>query len=209
MPIKYTAVPGDCLAAIAYANGFAIDTIWDDDANAALRKVRDTPFQLVPGDEVTIPDRVPKEVGCATGKRYTFRRRNVPEQLKIQLFDADKKPRANLAYVLIVDGVRSEGTTDGDGRIQQGILPSARSAMLTLGASEVYELDTGYLLPDTEEGGARARLAALGYLVAEEDGEDPAILADALRAFQTDETLTVTGQIDDDTRSRLRQRYGS
>jgi hypothetical protein len=209
MPKKHIVQDGDCLASIAYANGFAIDTVWNDSANATLKEMRSTPFQLVPGDEVTIPDLVPKLVPCETAKRHVFRRKNVPEIMKIQLQDKLKQPRANLSYVLMLDGVRIEGTTDAEGKLQQSISPAIRSAQLIISETEVYELATGYLLPVTEPGGVAARLAALGFLTSEEDGDDAILLADAMKSFQSAEQLTVSGLADDATRAKLVERYGS
>lgn len=209
MPLKHIVREGDCLASIAYANGFAIDTIWNHSSNDALRQLRTSPFQLVPGDEVTIPDRVPKVLPRKTGKCHVFRRRNVPEMVTIRLYDAEKRPRADLPYVLVIEGKRFEGTTDAEGRVQHGILPSLPSAQLIIGDDEIYELATGFLLPESEDGGVSARLAALGYLFSDEDGQDPVLLADALRSFQTDEQLTASGAIDDATRAKLKERYGS
>lgn len=58
--------------------------------------------------------------------------------------------------------------------------------------------------------GARVRLQNLGYAVGHEVEAplDP-VTAEALRAFQRDHGLRVTGELDDGTQTTLRQVYGT
>ena len=57
MPV-HTVQQGEHLPALAERYGFqTIDPIWNDPANAELKQLRKNPMVLMPGDEVTIPDR--------------------------------------------------------------------------------------------------------------------------------------------------------
>jgi hypothetical protein len=126
--------------------------------------------------------------------------------------NADPEPEADQAYRLCVDGIWLTGTTDGDGVLTQKISPGARSAKLVLrsGAPDerVLELELGGMDPVTEPSGAAKRLSNLGYtcLPAKELTED---IAAAIKAFQNDKGLDVTGELDDATRSSLKDAHGS
>jgi hypothetical protein len=206
MPRQHRVREGECLASIAFQNGFAVDTVWNDPANAALKALRTTPFLLVPGDVVTVPDRRPGEEERATGARHEFRRRDVPERLRLRFLDEAGEPRGGVPFVLEIDGERVEGATDGDGWIDHPISPSARDGRLVLDGRERYDLDLGSLRPAGDEPGARARLVALGHL--SDVRADARAYADALRGFQAEQEFPATGTLDDATRARLEEAYG-
>lgn len=206
MSKRHRVEPGDCITSIAFRNGFAVDTLWDHPENAELKQRRGSPFTLVPGDVVFVPDLTLREEPCATGKRHVFRRRDVPERLKLRFLDAEDKPRVGVPYVLTIDGQESQGTTNGDGEIVAWISPSARRGRVALGEGEVMELSLGHLQPITERAGVAARLAALGYLANEDPGD--AALRKALQAFQDKSELEPSGEADEATRSALREAYG-
>ena len=69
----YTVRQGDHLSKIAKDNGFTDYTvIWDHPNNSDLKKQRQNPNILLPGDQVFIPDMEQKQESGATDKRHTF-----------------------------------------------------------------------------------------------------------------------------------------
>ncbi|HZF28930.1 MAG TPA: peptidoglycan-binding domain-containing protein [Gammaproteobacteria bacterium] len=151
-----------------------------------------------------VPDKTPKNAGCGTEQKHTFKRKGVPAKLKIRLL-LDDEPRANEPYHLTVDGRTVEGATDSDGFLEEPIPPGATRGQLRVGAGpvfDVFELALGTLDPIDTDSGVEGRLQGLGYPVHDDD------LAPAIRAFQADEQLTVTGRVDAGTRDLLQQRFG-
>lgn len=205
MPTRRIVRSGDCIASIAFENGFAPDTLWNHAENAKLRALRPSGNLLVPGDAVVVPDLHVRYEACATGRRHRFRYRGVPERLRIQLLDADA-PRAGVAYTLEIDGVKIEGTTDGEGRLEHFISPAARRGTLTVG-KDVYDLRLGELQPASTEAGARARLHNLGFLP--EDDAPGEAFGRALAFFQARHGLPVTHELDEATQAALAEAHGA
>lgn len=212
-PIRHVIQQGECASSVAHQHGFVIETIWDDGANADLRAQRESPYVLLPGDVLVIPQKRQKTVTCETGRRHTFRRKGVPETLRVQLL-CEGKPRPDLPWVLEVGSTRREGTTDAEGWIETWVPPDAKSGNLTLPEDESYEVQLGGLDPVDEESGARARLENLGLLPsgeAESEEDRELLFALALILFQAeaDSGLEITGKIDEATIARLKERYGA
>src|SRR5262249_36338014 len=130
--IDHVVRPGDCLTSIAAEHGFFWETLWNLPENRDLKERRRDPFTLVPGDVVHVPDLRVRDFSRETGKTHRFQRRGVPAKLKLRLLSPDGKPRANLDYVLTVDGVELTGVTDGDGRIERYIKPNARQGTVVV-----------------------------------------------------------------------------
>jgi len=205
---EYTVKQGDCISSIAYRYGFFPDTIWNDPKNSELKRKRKDPNVLAPGDLVYIPDKRIKEVSGATKQRHRFRKKGVPEKLVIQ-FKNNDEARANEAYVLDIDGDLTEGTTDGDGKVEIPIVPNAKKATIMFPESgDDYELDLGDLDPITDVSGVQARLQNLGFFKGEVDGKLSNELEQGIRAFQERHKLEATGNLDDDTRNKIQDIYG-
>jgi len=83
----YVVRQGDCLNSIAYTHGFFWQTLWNLPENAGLRQHRDTPFQLMPGDRVTVPELRQREEASETEQLHRFRRKSVPAVLKLRILD--------------------------------------------------------------------------------------------------------------------------
>jgi len=214
---KHIVKQGDCISSIAYKHGMFPDTIWNDPKNSDLKQEREDPNVLKPRDELYIRDKVIKNVSGSTEQRHRFRRKGVPEKLRLQLLHHGK-PRANLEYIIEVDGLSLDGETDEDGRLEHAIPPDAKLAKLIISEDEEYELDLGHLAPVEDEDGAMSRLANLGYMEEEEeeeeeeddddDADEEAFVA-ALEAFQLDQDLKITGELDEATRDKLLEVHGS
>jgi N-acetylmuramoyl-L-alanine amidase len=207
MPKHVRINEGECLASIAFAHGHVVETVWEHEDNAALREARHSPYVLLPGDAVVLPDIDPTPRLCETTRRHTFRRKGVPEKYRLRVADATG-PRANALYTFEVDGEVREGRTDDTGLVEQWIPPAARTATLTFpDQRERYEVRLGGLDPASTESGARARLHALDALPSADADEAAYLLA--LCAFQGAHGLKVNGQLDPDTVSALIGAHGS
>ncbi|MBN2490945.1 MAG: peptidoglycan-binding protein [Planctomycetes bacterium] len=210
MPQIHVIRQQDCLSSVAAAHGLLPATIWDDAGNADLRKRRKNPNALAPGDELVIPDLRCRQESAASAARHRYRRKGVPEKLRIRLEDETGEPRAALPYTAIIDGVHSEGQTDADGRLEISIPPAARDGRLLLGEAreEIHELALGGIDPIDTLSGAQQRLDNLGYACDRLDGALDATTVDALREFQATYELDVTGRYDEATQAKLEEVHG-
>jgi hypothetical protein len=215
MPKVHTVRRGDCMASIAAEHGFFVDTLWQLVENAALRGQRVNPYVLQEGDGVFVPDLRPRVEAVVTGRSHRFRRRGVPEKLRIQLHrlvDGAQQPRAKLPYRIALDGDEDggwQGTTDAEGWIDEWIAPTAQRARIALGqpVQEILDVRLGGLPPADSEEGARERLFAAGLL--RRVDADTMFYALALLQFQTERGLPETGQLDEVTMTALREFHGS
>jgi hypothetical protein len=124
-----------------------------------------------------------------------------------------QEPRANVPYVLDVDGMLTNGETDGDGMVELSIPSNARRGRLILEPGTLREmaidLNLGRLDPVTGAGGVKQRLANLGFDCGSADDEETPEFKAALQAYQESRGLDVTGEADQSTRDKLEQEHGS
>lgn len=207
----HTVKAGEHLSGIAAQYGFKnADTIWNDPKNADLKKLRKDPHVLRPGDEVFIPDKRAQQLLAPAGARHKFQIARKKLKLRLSVLDFRGDPVVSKDVTLECEGAKAEGT-DGDGFIELMISPAAKTATLTVDG-DVTEVQIGHLDPVSDIDGVRARLANLGYLALREgvdgeaEGED---LRLAIRDFQVDNDLDVTGELDDATRAKLEEIHGS
>lgn len=206
---KYIVNQGDCISSIAFKYGLFPDTIWNDSKNSKLKQDRKDPNVLMPGDEVYIREKEEKEESCESEKKHRFKRKGVPERLRLQFMDEEGKGRANEAYVLDIDGELSDSKTDKDGKVEIWIPPNANKGKITFRDSgEEYELQLGELDPVTEVTGVQARLGNLGFYEGEVDGKMSEELENAIRDFQEKKGLDPTGKLDESFRQKLESVYG-
>jgi len=213
MAESYEVKEGDTLPSIAVDKGYrSWETIWLHGSNAELRKQRENPGVLNPGDKLTLPDKEPKDFSCETNQKHTFRVKGIAAYLELMLEDEAGKAFANAAYKVEIEGAAAiEGSTDEDGYFKAAIPPKAKKAKLTVtpASSDKREpmewtLKLGHMDPVSENTGVQAILNNLGYDAgAENDGTIDEQFKAALMAFQSDNDLEPTGEIDDDTRSLL------
>lgn len=203
LPLKHIVQAGEGADSIAFRYGFFPLTVWDAPENEGLRAAREDRNILQEGDVLFIPARQAKPVAATTGQRHVFRRRGVPAMFRAQLL-SNHVPRANVPYVLIVEGVERRGTTDDQGRIEVFMPPDSREATLIVDDGEPILLGVGLLDPIQSIRGVQQRLANLGYRCAESGELDDATV-EALRRFQEHCALEETGALDDATREKLRE----
>lgn len=222
--MDYTVQPGDCMSSIAFENGFFWKTLWNLPENAALKAKRKNPNVLMTGDIVHVPELRLRQESCATEVRHKFKRKGVPEIFKMKLLDANHKPRANLDYLLVIEGKSHRGKTDANGALKVSIPPDAKSGKLTVAApgsldkngkpvpgkrkNQVKVLQFGYLNPVSELSGIKARLTNLGFYLGAIDENLDDDTKRAIRSFQRRKGLPVTGVADAATKSKLLKIHG-
>ena len=206
----YEVAPGDCMASIAFTHGFFWETLWQLPENAELREARQSPNALLPGDRVTIPELRRREESGDTEARHRFRRRGVPEELRLRLLDEEGEGRAGERVVIEIEGTQHETETDSNGEFRVPISPDATQGTLRVPSTgEDYPLRLGHLDPSDSLSGIQARLTNLGFACGRADGESGPLTRGALRRFQASQGLSVTGEPDEETRSALADAHGS
>lgn len=211
MPQDYNVEPGDCISSIALNHGFFWETLWNHGSNSELKSKRQDPNILKEGDLVHIPDLTLKQESGATEQRHRFKRKGVPEKLRIRIEDEEGKPIANVPYKITIDGTHRHGTTDADGWVIESIPPDAQGGKLLVGKEgeeQEHELNLGHLDPIEELTGVQARLRNLGYDCAV-DGQLNEQTREALKHFQLEHSLDPTGEPDDATREHLQKEHHS
>jgi len=209
MPVHHTVTQGECISSLADRYGFFPDTIWNDPANSDLKRERKNPNVLSPGDVVVVPDKRVKEETGGTGQMHRFRKKNTPAMLRIRFLDDEDRPRGNMRYTLEIDGDNYEGSTDSDGKIEHPIPPGAKKGMILLGNEDIIPLSFGELDPVENTSGIQARLMNLGFDCGGVTGEMDSRTREALKGFQGKYGLSPSGNVDEDTKTKLLQIHGS
>jgi len=205
---EYTVKHGDCISSLAAKHGLVPRQIWEHANNARLKEQRKDGNILLPGDSIFLPDKQPRQEPGATEQRHRFRRKGVPEKLRVVL-RLEGEPRTNAKCIIDIDGTAKQDATDGEGRITISIPPGARRGKITLAeGGEEFELDLGGLDPVAEITGVQSRLANLGYPV-EVTGQWDEESAEALKQYQTAKGLKPTGEVDEQIRKKLEEEHGS
>lgn len=208
---NYTVKQGDCIESIAHAHGHFWETIWDDPANAELKRAREDPNVLMPGDRVEIMPKRPKEVSKEPEQTHRFRRKGVPSQFRIRLLDDEGEPRAGVPYMMSIDGKTHDGSADSDGQIIEWIPPGARAGRLVVDGDEerALDLDFRHIDPIGTPAGIQKRLSNLGFYAGPFTEELDEATRAALALFQGSVGLEPTGSPDEHTLSTLAQSHGS
>jgi hypothetical protein len=210
--MKHIVVDGDCIQSIAAQYGFEDGSdIWNDPQNASLKQLRGDGNQLHPGDKVFIPKLKPKEFTLATGKRHRIVVPRPKRLIRLRFLDEDGEPMSG-DYVFKGGDLERKGSLDGDGVLEQKIPADVTPAEVTIGELTRVVL-IGHLNPlsDTDDdgvSGAQSRLVNLGYVTGDIDGQLGPMTQAALREFQADHGLDVTGELDDDTVAKLADEHG-
>jgi hypothetical protein len=217
MPGRHRVAQGECILSITAKYWFSEwKPVWNDAANSELRKKRGEPTILQAGDVVVLPDQPPKTWPVATGTHHRIVVPRVHAALRIQILDIDETPIANAAYELSFGEATLTGETDGEGWLEHQVPATEQDFLLALsmdggspseGARYEWELKAGHLDPIDLPRGISQRLANLGYWPTEHQLARK-ILPYALRAFQEDHGLEVTGELNDETKDKLKEVHG-
>lgn len=201
----YIVASGDSIPSIAKDNGFFWKTLWNRPENAELKQLRKDPNLLFPGDEVFIPEKELKEEDKAVDQKHKFKRKGEPLKIKMQLKMLGE-PRKNEEYIIDIDGTKTRGTTDGDGKLEHLIPGNSRGGSLSLnGGKEVIPILLGVLDPVEELSGVQQRLNNLGLKAGAEDGQLSDETKSALKDFQERHELPATGEANDETKAKLKE----
>jgi N-acetylmuramoyl-L-alanine amidase len=211
----HTVEQGEHLSKIAKDNGFTdFRTIWDHPQNAELKKLRQNPNVLAPGDEIFIPDKGEKSESGATEKRHTFLLNKQPLKLRLVLEDIYEKPISGAQCALLVGDQTFQLTTDSKGKLEQEIPLDATEGVLTIRgdqtpfSNEVFPIKIGHLDPVDQVSGQVARLNNLGYFAGSLDGSDTDAFKSAVEEFQCDHSLKVDGDCGTKTQAKLKEVHG-
>jgi hypothetical protein len=206
---KHVIKQGEDLHSVCRKYGLTAEKFEGFGANSELwSKTRDSEI-LHPGDHLELPEVEAKSEAAKTESRTRFRAKFQGKvEIVLRLVDIEG-PRSSLDYELDVDGLLIQGQTDGDGQLRAKIPIDAHSATLTVASTgEVYAVRIAHLNPIATLSGAKQRLNHLGYFDGEIDESESADFNLALCRFQEDQDLTVSGQYDDPTRSKLVAEHG-
>ncbi len=155
------------------------------------------------------PDPPPQEEGGDAGGESDESNYHEPE---LEENKVEMVPVANVPYVLDIDGVLSDGQTDGDGCVELPIPPNAKKGKITLRPPEkperVIPLDLGGMDPVSTITGARKRLSNLGFSCVPTGDKVTRDFTDSLKLFQHDKELKVTGELDQPTQDKLLEVHG-
>jgi hypothetical protein len=140
-------------------------------------------------------------------------RDNISEDPEVSGEAVEDIPRADVPYVLKIDGNLTNGVSDSDGFIEVDIPPNARQGKLILnpGTPEEEEipLELGHLDPISEVVGLKQRLANLSFECGDRSNEETDGLSQAIAAFQQKNGMEVTGELTDEFRRKLLELHGS
>jgi hypothetical protein len=214
MPL-YTVKQGDHLTKIAREHGFAdYRTLWDHPSNANLKKKRQNPNILYPGDVVSIPEeKEEKKVTGSTEKRHRYEKKGRPLMLRMELRHWNNKPMVNTRFDLQLEGFSCGADTDKEGRFEHDIPPKAENGKLRIEGTFPLELPVkvGHLDPIEEVTGWKARLNNLGYNAGPVNDEETQQLRSAIEEFQCDyfkNLADVDGKCGPKTQAKLKEAHG-
>lgn len=199
---------GECILLLADQAGHFWETLWDDPANADLKRERGSPHVLLAGDRVHIPEIEPKDEPGSTEAKHRFRRKGIPINFEMCVKE-NGKPLKGQRFVLIIEGRTTEGTIPDDGVIKAPMMPQDRTGELRVGQpprQRTFPLSFGHLDPAHTRSGAAARLKNLGYISG--DADDDAFKRALLR-FQKDQGIAQSDTINSATASALVDANGS
>lgn len=210
---------GETTSSLALKNGFFWKTIWEHGENAELRNFRPDPNVLLETDEIFIPERVEKTgVMKGTESEHVFKRKGEPSKVKIKFMELGQ-PRAGKDYVIKIGTKLIEGTTNGDGLLEHFIPGDTRFMEVEFKDGSLKQaFNVGGLDPADVISGVDQRLNNLGFKTggikvpkgmsaeeAIESGKAGKKFTDAIKKFQADNEIELTGKLDSKTKSLLKK----
>jgi len=185
---------GDSVTALGERHGLFDATIWEHPSNAKLAEKRQHMNELLPGDELFIPEIRVKRHEVTAGKSHRFRRKGIPAKLRLKVADLGL-PRAEQDYTLTVGKQEQTGTTDDAGVLEVFVPAQAKEGTLVIGP-DAFELTLrfGHQDPHDELSGTQRRLRNLGYLEEEPSGTLDEATRKALLEFEARHALEGKGE---------------
>ena len=158
-------------------------------------------------DKITIPDPEEIELSAASDKKHTFVKTRPKTTLKIKVQDEKGKPIANIPWKMTLGEQIFEGTSAGNGLVEQEIPTAKGEATLEIDTHK-FPLRIGHLNPIDEVEGVQKRLHNLGYDCGEINGVVGTKMAKTLKVFQRDNSLKESGNVDQASKDKLKELYG-
>jgi hypothetical protein len=215
MATDHTVQQGEHVSSVAKKYGFTnYRVIWNHPNNAELKKKRQNPNVLFPGDRLFLPDRELRDESCSTDRRHRFKMRGPILKLQLILEDLLEKPIGNARCLLVLENEFRRVTTAADGRIEQVIPSDSHDAVLIIQDTQTpfnytnIPIKIGNLDPVEEISGQQARLGNLGYFPGDGGGKDDQTFRSAVEEFQCDHSLRVDGICGPKTQVKLKQVHG-
>jgi hypothetical protein len=206
---------GEYLSGLARQYGFSsYRTLWFHPENAELRKKRQNPNILFPGDSLFIPEIENKRTDGVTEKCHVFQKSGDRLKLRLMLKDIYNGPLADARCELRLGNDGLPGQSHSNGRLDQEIPITCETASLLLGGKKdplenrVTEIKIGHLDPVEEMSGQAARLQNLGYYRTSVEEIDKMEFRYAVEEFQCDHGLVVDGKCGPQTQARLKSEHG-
>jgi hypothetical protein len=198
----------DSIISIAKEHGFFWKTVWNHGNNSDLRAKRKEPEILQEGDKVYVPKLVVKKVSKASDAKYKFKLMGEQAKFKMQLKRLGEA-RAGEPFIMTIDGVITNGTTDGDGWVKCDIPNDATTGTVSLDSGkEVIPFTIGRLDPADSPNGVRQRLSNLGF-PDQDGGAANEMPSGAIKDFQGKNELEENGKYDDPTKAKLHEQHPS
>ncbi len=206
MTKDHVVTPGEYLALLALRFGFRdYRSIWNDPANAELKKKRTNPHSLAPGDIVRIPVLEAPAFAKATDQNHLITVAGGPILLRFRFDDQSRKPFADRSGKLTIGGRTGKGTpvvqsfpgttTGGAGELNRSITGEPVDGEFAItplagdpSTAATFRFLVGQLEPVDTPRGMRARLTNLGYFAGASDA-DADQLEWATEEFQCDEKI--------------------
>jgi len=183
--------------------------IYNHPENAQLRQQRPDPNLLFPGDQVFIPEKEIKQVSASCDTKHKFLLlRPKPIRLNIVAKNPDDQPLSSKPYKLTLDGKVLQGNSTSAGLIEVDIPVTTKEGTLEIEGYK-FPVRIGHLDPLDLMEGVKGRLNNLGYDCGPVDRTLNDETREAIRQFQRDNQIEVTGEADSATINKLRDKYGS
>ena len=215
---KHVVEQGEYTSGIAAQHGFPSHKgIWNDPGNADLKKRRENPNILLPGDELVIPKIELGSESRASEARHPFTLGAEKLKLRLKLLDEVSSPIKDVSCRLRAEQTHEDLKTDGEGKVEMRIPRVSREGRVVVDAPDVsLKLDAGIgigeLNPIDTSSGQIGRLNNLGYnagdLGTKPTDEGYTQFVSAIEEFQCDHGLKVDGLCGPQTRSKLKEVHG-
>ena len=201
---------GEYLAKLAFVHGFDADQVWTDPKNADLAQSRPDPNVLAPGDVIHIPTakKEGQQINKGTTNRYEVK---VPKVKVDLLFRDGDQPMAGEECEIVGLGEPGPDTpkaTDGGGKLSLDVPVTTRELFVSFPKREgmAFQFYVGDVDPVSDETGIATRLLNLGYLPSyfdDDPDEQGEWMKKAVAAFQAENGMDPTGDVDEATRKAL------
>jgi N-acetylmuramoyl-L-alanine amidase len=200
----HVVAQGEHISSIAAQYGFSnYKTLWDDPNNADLKKLRENPNVLLPGDQVFIPDRATRTESIPADARSSFVLEVKPLKLRVKLLDLSDDPIDRIGKATTRAGPQD---VSPQGHIYEADIDTLDTDVTLDFTSDPplsVHLAVGSLDPVKEQTGQRERLNNLAYFAGFSQQIDPQQFQWAVEEFQCDhkktDGLKVDGNIDEST----------